>query len=48
MRFADPELGDVRFDWSGACTVAGRDRRHEVLAAEPELTIDDDRALGLR
>jgi hypothetical protein len=48
VAFADPELGNVRFDWSGAFTVAGRDRRHDVLATDPELTLDDGRMLDPR
>ena len=48
LALADPELGDVRFDWSGAFAVAGRDRRHDVLATTPELTLDDGRTLDLR
>lgn len=48
VALADPELGDVTFDWSGAFTVAGRDRRHDVLATDPELTLDDGRTLDLR
>jgi hypothetical protein len=38
----------MRLDWSGAFTVAGRHRRHEVRAADPELTLDDGRPLDLR
>jgi hypothetical protein len=44
----DPDLGEVRFDWSGTFIVAGRDRRHNVLATEPDLTLDDGRTLDLR
>jgi hypothetical protein len=48
VSFRDPELGDVQFDWSGGFTVEGQDRRHDMLAMEPEFTLDDDRALDLR
>jgi hypothetical protein len=47
ISFADPEHGEVRLDWSGVFTVAGRDRRHDVRAVDPELTLDDGRTLGL-
>jgi hypothetical protein len=47
VAFTDPEHGDVRLHWSGAFSVAGRDRRHDVLSADPELTLDDGRTLDL-
>jgi hypothetical protein len=47
VAFTDPEHGEVRLRWSGAFIVAGRDRRHDVLSADPELTLDDGRTLDL-
>jgi hypothetical protein len=46
--FVDPEHGELRLDWAGTFTVAGRDRRHDVRAIDPELTLDDGRLLDLR
>jgi hypothetical protein len=48
VAFADPEHGELRLDWSGAFTVAARDRRHDVHAVDPELTLDDGRTLDLQ
>jgi hypothetical protein len=48
VAFTDPEHGTVRLDWSGAFSVAGRDRRHDVRSVDPELTLDDGRTLDLR
>jgi hypothetical protein len=47
VAFTDPEHGDVRFSWSGAFSVAGQDRRHDVRSVDPELTLDDGRTRDL-
>jgi hypothetical protein len=47
VAFTDPEQGDVRLHWSGAFSVAGQDRRHDVRSVDPELTLDDGRTLDL-
>jgi hypothetical protein len=47
VAFTDPEHSDVRLHWSGAFSVAGRDRRHDVRSVDPALTLDDGRTLDL-
>jgi hypothetical protein len=47
VAFSDPEHGEVFLRWSGAFSVAGRDRRHDVRSVDPELTLDDGRTLDL-
>jgi hypothetical protein len=47
VSFADCEHGEVRLGWTGVFTVAGQDRRHNLLAVDPELTLDDGRTLNL-